>query len=313
MEVTYRYMTADEWGIVRNSTKMRTEKMPDPEGVLHHRAGNPRHTVDAVTAFREMNNAALADGYWCVPYDVLVHEQILGENRIITIGEGRGQYMSGATLDRNEESEAICAIGYFHPGHKLSAQPSEYMIEGIIRAFVYAVERGWLSKTPTIYGHRDNPAHPGATGCPGDFLAPHLPYIRAQVLERLQETKNMHAFVPRPATIKPRIVDTRGPVGPNFDAFIVRGGQRTEIKVPGGLGHQFAKVNLTVTLPAGAGFLTAWGNGERPEESKLNWVVGQTIANEVTVELNPSGNFFVFTPVNTHLLVDLVGFYKLLD
>lgn len=309
MQVTYRFLTGAQWGIKRSSEKMRTERMPDPEGVLHHQAGNPRHTVDAIVAFRELNDAALNKGYWCVPYDVLVHEQHVGEDRVITIGEGRGPYMSGATRDRNEESEAVCALGYYHPGHQLSAKPSEYMIEGLIRGFVYAMEQGWLARNASIYGHRDNPSHPNDTGCPGDYLQPHLPYIRTQVAQRVQES-NMHAFVPRPSTITPRIVDTRGTPGPNFDRFIVRANQNTEISVPGGVGKQFAIVNLTVTLPAGPGFMIAWGNGDRPNESKLNWAAQQTIANEITVELAPNGKFFVFTPVNTHLIVDLVGYYQ---
>ena len=238
MAVTYRYMSSEEWGMRRIESQVRTERRPDPEGTLHHSAGNPMHSMDAVKAFQQMNEQAIAKGYWCIAYDVLVHEQILGNNdRIITIGEGRGPYMSGATKDRNEETEAICALGYFHPGHSLSDRPSAYMVEGIALAFAWGIKNGWIAKEPYIYGHRDNPAHPNATSCPGDYLWSYLPSIRTRVIELTKEGTYMHGFIPRPTTVEPRIFDTRGPAS-HYDSYKIaakraRTGQHVQLTPSG--------------------------------------------------------------------------------
>ena len=85
----------------------------------------------------------------------------------------------------SEEGEAVCLIGYFHPGHKLSRQPHPDEIEGVARGIVWGIEHGWIARDARILGHRDNPAHPGATGCPGDYLYAQLPTIRRRVQELL--------------------------------------------------------------------------------------------------------------------------------
>lgn len=156
------------------------EKLPDPECYVHHTAGATRN--DAVVAFRELNAYAQnVKGYSALDYDVLVHRS--PTTGVVTIGEGRGKWMSAATLDRNELGEAVCVLGYFHPGHALSRQPHPDELEGTAKAIVWGIEQGWISLPNIILGHRDNPAHPGATPCPGDFLYSWLPWIRARVDE----------------------------------------------------------------------------------------------------------------------------------
>ena len=59
------------------------------------------------------------------------------------------------------------------------------MVEGVARAIALTVRRGWVAQQHTILGHRDNPAHPNATGCPGDYLYAELPTIRQRVAELL--------------------------------------------------------------------------------------------------------------------------------
>ncbi|MEU6236355.1 hypothetical protein [Kitasatospora sp. NPDC047058] len=49
-------------------------------------------------------------------------------------------------------------------------------------------------------------------------------------------------------------------------------------------------LNVTVTEPQSAGFLTAWPSGTaRPDSSNLNWTAGQTVANLVTVPVGADG------------------------
>lgn len=180
---TYRILEPEDWGM-RWARPPVTEVLQDPEIYIHHRAGNPHHTRPAEDVFYEMNEGAITQkGYSATDYDVLVHENTVDD--VVTIGVARGPWLSAATRDRNEQGEAICALGYFHPGHSLSEHPSPAMIEGLARAVALTISRGWAASNAKVLGHRDNPAHPGATGCPGDYLYPHVPAIHARALELL--------------------------------------------------------------------------------------------------------------------------------
>jgi len=59
----------------------------------------------------------------------------------------------------------------------------------------------------------------------------------------------------------------------------------------------------------GDGFLSAWGNGNRPNASVLNGRRGQTIANAVTVPLDGFRNFKVYNHVPGQLIVDVMGYH----
>lgn len=174
-------LTAADWGL-RWERPPVAEQMPDPELYVHHSAGN--HPADAVQAFRALNEYAInVKGYSAIDYDILVHRN--PNTGLIVIGEGRGPWMSAATKDRNEQGEAVCLLGYFHPGSPLSRPPHPDEVEGVARAIVWGVEKGWVAPDTKILGHRDNPAHLGATSCPGDYLYAELPTIRARVAELL--------------------------------------------------------------------------------------------------------------------------------
>ena len=71
--------------------------------------------------------------------------------------------------------------------------------------------------------------------------------------------------------------------------------------------------NLTVTNTAGPGFLTVWKQGaSQPATSNINWVAGQTIANNFTSQVNTSNSEISVTlggPGPTDFLVDIVGYY----
>lgn len=108
-----------------------------------------------------------------------------------------------------------------------------------------------------------------------------------------------------------RILDTR--VDGDRQPF---SGERVVGPIPGGSGHPAAEVTLTATDAAGRGFITAWASGPRPTTSCLNFARSgdeddepAAIANTTTVRLAPDGTFRVFSPVPTHLVVDLVGLW----
>ena len=130
--------------------------------------------------------------------------------------------------------------------------------------------------------------------------------VAKRMMELSQEVNVMEAFVGRSSSQVPRILDTRG----GNDAFKLNARTTATVNVPGGAGKTRAVVNLTVTAPEGPGYLTAWDSGNYPESSVINFANGQTIANEVTIPLAADGTFKIWSPVRTHVIVDLVGYYK---
>ena len=120
--------------------------------------------------------------YSTIAYDVMVHRS-LADDTIAIMGAREG-WLSAATQNRNDLGEAICIFGYFTPGHALSEHPTIRELEALAYAVAWSIEMGWSAPDTKVLGHRDNPAHPNATTCPGDYLYPHVPWIgrRAQEL-----------------------------------------------------------------------------------------------------------------------------------
>jgi hypothetical protein len=71
-------------------------------------------------------------------------------------------------------------------------------------------------------------------------------------------------------------------------------------------------LNLTVTSPAGPGFVTVYPTGSgRPNASSINVdVAGQTIANVVTVPIGDSDSVDVFSQPAADLIADVQGYYR---
>ncbi len=69
--------------------------------------------------------------------------------------------------------------------------------------------------------------------------------------------------------------------------------------------------NLTVTDGTATSYLTAYpANISAPTASNINFVGGQTIANQVTVALSPSGDIRIRNNAGSvHIIVDLAGFF----
>jgi trimeric autotransporter adhesin len=67
-------------------------------------------------------------------------------------------------------------------------------------------------------------------------------------------------------------------------------------------------LNVTVTDPAGNGFVTVYPCGvDRPLASNLNFVAGQTVPNAVIVKVGTNGSVCVYSSQATHLVVDANG------
>ena len=111
-----------------------------------------------------------------------------------------------------------------------------------------------------------------------------------------------------------RVLDTRGgngaPIGP-----VTAGGEvRLQIAGRGGVpaaGAASVVLNVTVTEPTSAGFVTVYPSGsDRPLASNLNFTPGQTIPNLVVAKLGPDGAVTLFNSAgNTHLVADVAGWF----
>ena len=108
-----------------------------------------------------------------------------------------------------------------------------------------------------------------------------------------------------------RLMDTRE----NLGGPVMVGGVGRSLQITGrggvpGTGAIAVVLNVTVTEPAAAGFVTVWPSGvTRPVASNLNMTAGLTVPNLVTVGLGTGGRVELFSSVDAHLVVDVVGWY----
>ena len=111
----------------------------------------------------------------------------------------------------------------------------------------------------------------------------------------------------RPISVLPsRLLDSRGtyPAAGFMQKVTVAG--RAGVST----GATAAQVNITVTNPVGAGFVTAWPCGQpQPNVSNLNYVDGQTVANSATVPLG-GGQLCLASSSAADLIVDVTGYLK---
>lgn len=195
--MTIQILRGEEWGM-RWERPPVSQPMPVDIAYVHQTAGS-RISDDAATAFRRLNEMAIGEGMSAIDYSLLVHRS--PSSGVVTIGEARGPWLPAATYKSNPVSKAVCLMGYFHPGHKLSEHPHPDEIEGVAYAIYHAITRGWLTPTCLIRGHRENPYSTGAhaTACPGDWFMPHMPTIRQLVAQYVTPTP----IPPPPPTPQP--------------------------------------------------------------------------------------------------------------
>lgn len=107
-----------------------------------------------------------------------------------------------------------------------------------------------------------------------------------------------------------RVRDTRngeGPVGPGGIINV----QMTGTAGLPASGVNAVVLNVTVTRPTEAGFVTVWPSGEAlPNASSLNFVPGLTVPNLVIAKLGSNGAVSVFNSGGTSdIIVDLLGWF----
>ena len=69
-------------------------------------------------------------------------------------------------------------------------------------------------------------------------------------------------------------------------------------------------LNVTVVNPEAAGFVTVWPcSAARPNASNLNFVAGQTVANNVVAPIGDQGNVCFYSSQNADVIVDVSGYF----
>jgi hypothetical protein len=69
-------------------------------------------------------------------------------------------------------------------------------------------------------------------------------------------------------------------------------------------------LNVTVTAPAGSGFLTVHAaNVARPDTSNVNYVASQTVPNVVITGVSVDGRIKIWTFAEAHIIVDVAGWF----
>lgn len=75
-----------------------------------------------------------------------------------------------------------------------------------------------------------------------------------------------------------------------------------------------AAFNVTVTSPTNGGFLTAFPTGSAlPVASTINFLAGQTRANNAVLALGAGGNLSVFCGLSSgsvHFVIDVTGYFE---
>lgn len=108
-----------------------------------------------------------------------------------------------------------------------------------------------------------------------------------------------------------RVLDTRSGVG--ADAGVVPTGGRVDVQVAGQggvpTGATAVVLNVTATQETGSGYATVYPTGvSRPKASTLNFVAGQSVANQVIVKLGDGGQVSLYASTSTHLVADVVAY-----
>lgn len=171
---------------------------------------------------------------------------------------------------------------------------------------------GLTDLTSTVGAAADDVVQMSADGRTVVYSSRVTSFVRDIVVVRL---------APRSPTYVPltpaRVLETREGEAPTIDGLfngvgIRAAGSVTELPVRGRAGvptdASAVVINVTVTEPAAAGFVTVFPCGTgRPNASNLNYVAGQTVANNVIATVGAGGAVCIFTLATTHLIVDVSG------
>ena len=114
--------------------------------------------------------------------------------------------------------------------------------------------------------------------------------------------------------LETRVGDGLSTVDGNFNGIGMRAESSVlELGVSGraGVPNRAVSValNVTVTNPIKAGFVTVYPCGTRPNAAQLNHAAGATLSTSVVAKLSSRGSVCIFTLSDTDLIVDVNGFY----
>ncbi len=102
--------------------------------------------------------------------------------------------------------------------------------------------------------------------------------------------------------------------GKQLSAFQLKAGGTLQLQVGGQAGVPgdalAVAMNVTVTNPSAAGFVTVWPCGQpQPVVSNLNYVAGQNVPNLAISRLGTNGQICFFSLVATDLIADVSGYF----
>jgi len=131
--------------------------------------------------------------------------------------------------------------------------------------------------------------------------------VYGQAIGQIHDPGNYFALTPC------RVLDTRSPSGPYGGPALAAGQNRTFL-LAGRCGipasARAVSVNLTITQPTVAGFLTLYPGGTPPVVSSINYSAGRTRANNAVVGLDGSGQLAIRcgqASGTTHAILDVTA------
>jgi hypothetical protein len=109
-------------------------------------------------------------------------------------------------------------------------------------------------------------------------------------------------------TTPTRVFDSRTDAAPSFPSGVkLTAGQTLALSLSS---DPVAVVNVTVTDPSAAGFITVYPCGvTRPLASNVNFAAGQTAANLMFAQAGGLGTTCIYTSASTHLILDVNGHF----
>ena len=110
-----------------------------------------------------------------------------------------------------------------------------------------------------------------------------------------------------------RALDTRLTERPDGGSGFVAADSTLGLPVAGRLGvpsgATAVSVNITATETGAAGFVTVYPCGLRQQTSTVNYLAGDTRANQALVGLDPTGKLCIYTRARAHIIVDISGWF----
>src|SRR5665648_265731 len=116
-----------------------------------------------------------------------------------------------------------------------------------------------------------------------------------------------------------RLLDTRAGVGAPKAPVVAGGTVALQVTGRGGVpasGVSAVVLNVTVTAPTRAGYLTVYANGTtRPTASNLNFIPGQTVPNLVIAPVGANGKVALYngSTGTVQLIADVSGWFRTAD